>query len=71
MVKEIGGSLYLNADEWHAFMHNLLHPDEEVVRRRNTFFEKIDKLEIERMDGCGVINSPDINDELILSKLDT
>ena len=71
MAKEINGALCLNAEEWRALMHNLLHPDEEVTRRRNAFLAELDSLEIEYKDGCVIINCPDLNDELILSKLDT
>lgn len=71
MAKEINGTLYLNAEESRTLIHNLLHPDEEVMRRRDAFFRECDKLEIEYNDGCVIVNCPDLDSELILSKLDT
>lgn len=61
MAKEIGGTLYLNKEESIALIRNLMHPDEEVVRRRNEFFKEIDKLDIQHLpDGTVIINAPDI-----------
>lgn len=63
--------MILNVEEWNVLMHNLTHTNEEPVRCRNAFFEKCNELEIEHMDGYIVISSPDIDEELILSKLET
>lgn len=61
MAKEIGGTLYLDKEESIAFMRNLMHQDEEAMRRRDAFFKEIDKLDIQHLpDGTVIINSPDI-----------
>lgn len=61
MAKEIGGVLYLDAEESRRFMYNMIHPDEEVMQRRDEFFAEIDKLDIRRLDdGTVVLTSPDI-----------
>lgn len=61
MSKQIGGTLYLNKEESAALIRNLMHPDEEVMRRRNEFFKEIDKLVIKHLpDGSVEIDCPDI-----------
>lgn len=63
--------MILNVEEWNILMNNLIHTNEEAVRRRNEFLAKCNGLEIKYMDGHVVISSPDIDEELILSKLYT
>lgn len=72
MAKELGGTLYLNKEETAAFLDNLLHPDEEAIKRRNAFLAECDKLIIEQKDGSTVIHCPDITiNEKILKELGT
>lgn len=71
MAKQIDGTLYLNKEESIALMHNLTHPNEEALRRRDEFLKEIDKLDIQHLpDGTVVIDCPDIIEEDILRSLD-
>lgn len=52
----------LSGEDALRFMHNMLHPDEEAIARRDAFFKEIDEtLKIKHLDdGTVVLTSPDI-----------
>lgn len=46
MAREIRGDLLLSPSESITFVHNLLQPDKEALRRRDEFLRDMEGLEI-------------------------
>ena len=62
MIKVDNSGLHLSGEDARVFWHNMLHPNEEAMKRRDAFFAEIDAtLDIQRQaDGTIVITSPEI-----------
>ena len=61
MSKIRNGWLILSKQERKNFEHQMFHPNTEVLKRRDAFFEKLNKMNITfNDDGSGSIDISDI-----------
>ena len=53
--------MILKGEEARAFMHSMIHPDEEAMKKRDMFLKRCDELVIQHLDdGSVIIDCPDI-----------
>lgn len=53
--------LVLDKEETIRFVYNMMHPNTEMLRRRDAFLSKLDDVKIEYCDGGIVADCPDIS----------
>lgn len=60
MALEIAGELHLDIEETRRLRHQMMHPNQDVLNRRDAFLAELDNFDILFTDGEIEVDCPDL-----------